>query len=45
MAASELNDFAKVRNLLREGITARFETDLDFDKIKLKLTEIEGASV
>ena len=45
MAASELNDFAKVHNLLRELITARLETDLDFEKIKLKLTEIEAVSV
>lgn len=45
MAASELDDFAKVHNLLREGIKARFETDLDFEKIKLKFTGIEGVSV
>ena len=45
MRASELNDFAKVQNLLREGSTARFETDLHFEKIKLKLTEIEAVSV
>ena len=45
MAASELNDFAKVCNLLRERITARFETDLNFEKIKSKLTEIEAVSV
>ena len=44
MAASELNEFSKVRNLLRERIAARFETEDDFAKIKAKMTAIDSVS-
>lgn len=44
MAASELSEFSKVRNLLRERIAARFETDDDFAKIKAKMTAIDSVS-
>jgi tetratricopeptide (TPR) repeat protein len=44
MAASELSEFSKVRNLLRERIAARFETEDDFAKIKAKMTAIDSVS-